>query len=184
MEAIAMILDASAAHLDPACWQRRTAGRRYGDDPSGVHLQRLRHAAGLSLHDVATALAISPDAVSQWEAGYSAPSRRHRTTLARLYRVAAVPLPIRVRERERGQQDASPSPLPPPAPPQIDGTRLRAARHAHGWTQTELADRTGVSAGAVSRWESQERAPSWEAWERLTAALGVGIEALSDHDAR
>jgi transcriptional regulator with XRE-family HTH domain len=159
MEEIAAVLDATPAELDPACWRRRTAGR-YGDDPGGVQLQRLRHAAGLSLHEVAHTLGISADAVSQWEAGYSAPAPGHRTTLARLYREAEVSLPARVRDRESRQQDASPSPTVPAAAPLVDGARLRTARHAHGWAQADLAARVGVTAPAVSRWESQERALS------------------------
>jgi transcriptional regulator with XRE-family HTH domain len=68
----------------------------------------------------------------------------------------------------------------PPAPPRIDGARLRAVRQARGWTQVALAERLGVSAAAVSRWESQGRAPSWVAWERLAAALGVELDALAE----
>jgi DNA-binding XRE family transcriptional regulator len=98
--------------------------------------------------------------------------------LARLYRVTEVPLPERLREREQGQQDASPPPMAVAASPRIDGARLREARQARGWTQPELAERVGVTAPAVSRWESQGRAPTWKAWVRLTAALGVQVDDL------
>jgi transcriptional regulator with XRE-family HTH domain len=177
MEAIAMILDATAAELDPACWQLSTTGR-YGADPAGAQLQRLRHAAGLSLHEVAETLGITPDAVSRWEAGHGSPSPRHRAPLARLYRVAEVPLPARVRARETEPQAGGPLPIVGCAPPRLDGARLRAARQAHGWTQADLAERVGVSAAAISRRESHSRAPHWAMWERVTGALGMSVEDL------
>jgi len=57
------------------------------------------------------------------------------------------------------------------------GARLRAARLARGWTQTELAgDR--VSVGYVSRLESGTRRPNPEVLEALTQRLGVSVDQL------
>lgn len=57
------------------------------------------------------------------------------------------------------------------------GTRLRAARLARGWTQTELAGDV-VSVGYVSRLESGHRRPNAEVLESLAQRLGVTIDQL------
>lgn len=57
------------------------------------------------------------------------------------------------------------------------GSRLRAARLARGWTQTELAGDL-VSVGYVSRLESGARRPNPEVLEALTQRLGVPVDRL------
>jgi transcriptional regulator with XRE-family HTH domain len=57
------------------------------------------------------------------------------------------------------------------------GSRLRAARLARGWTQTELAGDL-VSVGYVSRLESGHRRPNAEVLEALAQRLGVSIDQL------
>lgn len=57
------------------------------------------------------------------------------------------------------------------------GTRLRAARLARGWTQTELAGDM-VSVGYVSRIESGHRRPNAEVLEALAQRLGVSTDQL------
>jgi transcriptional regulator with XRE-family HTH domain len=37
----------------------------------------------------------------------------------------------------------------------MTGKQLRAMRTRRGWTQAELADRTGYSAPSISRWENE-----------------------------
>jgi transcriptional regulator with XRE-family HTH domain len=57
------------------------------------------------------------------------------------------------------------------------GSRLRAARLARGWTQTELAGEL-VSVGYVSRLESGHRRPNAEVLEALAQRLGVSTDML------
>lgn len=66
------------------------------------------------------------------------------------------------------------------------GERLRAARKEMGLTQTELAERLGISFVGVSQWESGKRNPKKETLVRLAAILDVpvsyffGTESLDD----
>ncbi len=57
------------------------------------------------------------------------------------------------------------------------GSRLRAARLARGWTQTDLAGDL-VSVGYVSRLESGHRRPNAEVLEALAQRLGVSTDML------
>ncbi|HEY3528190.1 MAG TPA: helix-turn-helix domain-containing protein [Nocardioides sp.] len=57
------------------------------------------------------------------------------------------------------------------------GQRIRAARVAKGWTQTQLAG-DDISVGYVSRIESGQRRPNSQTLEDLAARLGVPTEHL------
>lgn len=57
------------------------------------------------------------------------------------------------------------------------GDRLRAARLARGWTQTDLAGEL-VSIGYVSRLESGQRRPNAAVLEGLASRLGIAIDEL------
>jgi transcriptional regulator with XRE-family HTH domain len=58
------------------------------------------------------------------------------------------------------------------------GDRLRARIDELGWTQNDLADRLGVSAGVVSRWLSGERTPSLEMAFRIqNSEVGIAADA-------
>jgi tetratricopeptide (TPR) repeat protein len=57
------------------------------------------------------------------------------------------------------------------------GQRIRAARVAKGWTQTQLAGED-ISVGYVSRIESGQRRPNAQTLEDLAARLGVPTEHL------
>ena len=50
---------------------------------------------------------------------------------------------------------------------------VRVLRWISGWTQKELAARSGVSEGTVSRFEGGSRVPSSRTWARLCDAVGV-----------
>ncbi|MER7706392.1 tetratricopeptide repeat protein [Kitasatospora sp. NPDC097605] len=53
------------------------------------------------------------------------------------------------------------------------GTLLRQYRHSTGWTQEELAERSGISAHAISVLESGRRRPRLSSVARLATALGL-----------
>ena len=59
----------------------------------------------------------------------------------------------------------------------VFGDRLRAARLARGWTQTELAGDL-VSVGYVSRLESGQRRPNTAVLEGLASRLDIAIDEL------
>ena len=56
------------------------------------------------------------------------------------------------------------------------GTRLREAREKNGWTQAELALRTGLRPSAISHFEVGRRSPSTENLWRLLFVLKVPAE--------
>lgn len=58
------------------------------------------------------------------------------------------------------------------------GPRLRAARHARGWTLAELATQAGMSTSTLSRLESGQRQASLELLLPLTRRLGIRIDDL------
>jgi transcriptional regulator with XRE-family HTH domain len=56
--------------------------------------------------------------------------------------------------------------------------RLRELRAEAGWTQDQLAEKTGVKRGAIARWELGTREPTWCNVVSLAEALGVGTDAF------
>jgi transcriptional regulator with XRE-family HTH domain len=56
--------------------------------------------------------------------------------------------------------------------------RLRELRTEAGLTQDQLAEQAGVKRGAIARWESGTREPSWSNVIALADALGVSTEAF------
>lgn len=58
------------------------------------------------------------------------------------------------------------------------GERIRQLRKETGWSQAELADKIGVDAGRVSRYEAGRITPSADALIRLAQVLNVSIDHL------
>lgn len=54
------------------------------------------------------------------------------------------------------------------------GKRIAALRRKRGWTQEKLAQQLGVSAAAVSKWETGAGVSGYRA--ALSAGAGVGVE--------
>ena len=52
--------------------------------------------------------------------------------------------------------------------------RLRKLRSEVGYTQTQLAEKAGLSPQAIASLEQGTRGPTWETVRRLALALGVG----------
>lgn len=65
------------------------------------------------------------------------------------------------------------------------GDRLRRARTAAELTQDQLGFAVGLSKQAVAAWEGGRTYPSFEAWPKLRATLGVSLDDLicGDRDA-
>ena len=59
------------------------------------------------------------------------------------------------------------------------GERIKRYRKEKRMTQEEVADRAGVTAVSVSRWENGARDPTFRDVEKIAAALGVTMEELT-----
>ena len=58
------------------------------------------------------------------------------------------------------------------------GIKIQSERNKAGWTQTELARRSGITPSALSQIESGDRYPSTLVLSRLSNALSVSIDYL------
>jgi len=59
------------------------------------------------------------------------------------------------------------------------GARIKAARLQKGMSQTELAERLGVSQPAVAHWESGAHAPRFALLPRIAAILEIPREEIA-----
>jgi transcriptional regulator with XRE-family HTH domain len=57
-------------------------------------------------------------------------------------------------------------------------TLVRTAREARGWSQTDLAERSGVSHSGISALEKGKGAPTMTTLRKLANALGVPVAQL------
>lgn len=58
------------------------------------------------------------------------------------------------------------------------GLRLRQLRKRRGWTQGELAKRTGVATSTISKVENNQLSPTFETLLRLAEGLSIDMTAL------
>jgi putative transcriptional regulator len=61
------------------------------------------------------------------------------------------------------------------------GKRLRSLRRDREWSQSELAEKVGVSRNTINRLEIRNRKPSVELLERLAGVLGLSLPELLSH---
>lgn len=118
----------------------------------GTKLRLIRHAKGQTLAHAAKAAGISLSYLSEIERGNIAPSVKVIRGLAQVY---GVPVSGIVGEA-CGM-----------------GPKLRDMRKAQGMTQSELAERAGVSAGLVGQIEKGKVQPSLQTVEKIASVLGV-----------
>lgn len=57
------------------------------------------------------------------------------------------------------------------------GAEVARARHAHGWSQSELAAKAGIDQADLSRIERGQGNPTDRTWNRLADALGMRWES-------
>ncbi len=68
-----------------------------------------------------------------------------------------------------------------PADPRHEfGSRVRALRRAHGWSQEQLADRAALHRTYIGSVERGERNISLVNMEKIAAALGIPLSDLFD----
>ena len=70
-----------------------------------------------------------------------------------------------------------PAQAPPPARSSF-GERLRKQRELKGWSQSDLAENSGLTPAAVSQIEADSRQPSFKTLASLAAALRVSVGYL------
>ena len=63
------------------------------------------------------------------------------------------------------------------------GKRIVILRKQHGLTQEQLAERVGVSAQAVSKWENDQSCPDISTLPLLADALEVSVDHLLGREA-
>ena len=56
--------------------------------------------------------------------------------------------------------------------------RLRDAREARGFSQSDLAKRASLQSAAISHFETGRRAPSFDNLQKLATALSVSVDFL------
>ena len=84
-----------------------------GDKRRGQRLRERRKAMGLDVTELAKAIGVSQPAVSQWEIGVTAPSRKKVAKLAQILRVPVAWL-LTDDDAPSSQQGANPAAPPPP----------------------------------------------------------------------
>ncbi len=60
------------------------------------------------------------------------------------------------------------------------GSRLTELREKAGLTPEQLAQRVGMTLGAISLLERGDRSPAWATLVALATALGVGVEVFAE----
>ena len=63
-------------------------------------------------------------------------------------------------------------------------SRLRVLRAERGWSQSELADRIGVSRQAVNALETDKHDPSLGLAYRIAAVFGLAVEDIFENEHR
>jgi DNA-binding XRE family transcriptional regulator len=58
------------------------------------------------------------------------------------------------------------------------GKTIQKMRTEKGWTQTELAERSGLQQSHISRLEAGAHSPSWKTLEKIAGVLGVDVGQL------
>lgn len=67
-------------------------------------------------------------------------------------------------------------------PNSIRAVHLKALRHAAGWTQKDLGERSGIHPLMISFYEKGVREPSVDSLVAMADALGVAVDTILDRD--
>ncbi len=59
------------------------------------------------------------------------------------------------------------------------GKRIKFARKNAGLTQTELAEKLGISYQGIAQWETGKRNPKIESLQKIANALSISVEELT-----
>ena len=132
--------------------------------PFGRELKRLREELGLTQTQLAERIGRESSNISAYERGQQRPGVNTLPALAGALGVS----------RERLEQ------LLPPRPTTSTpfGRAVRELRERHGWTQEELATRSGCSEGSIRQYEHDRSLPEPRVAAALARALGVSEQRL------
>ncbi|RYG43732.1 transcriptional regulator [bacterium] len=138
----------------------------------GAQIRSLRESRRFGLSEAARRANVAKSTLSDWEHGRKVPSG------AALERILDA-LEVDGRQRARMLADSNPgyarwaledSELGPPV---HMGRMLRSLRLRQGWTQAEVAAKTGVTQSAVAKWESGDSRLEGTALHNACFALGA-----------
>lgn len=62
------------------------------------------------------------------------------------------------------------------------GERIREERELRGWSQQNLADKTGFSRSSIMNWETGRRSPQQKFIEKIAKAMNISPKDLTDED--
>ena len=145
-------------------------GVRKRASPFGQLLRQARLARGLSQHELAQRVGLSPKNLQSYETTRHCPSSQRAPQLVgRL--AAALDLDPELLERRLS--------MPRHLPPTALGRRLRELRIDRGLSQRQLAARSGNTQGGVGRYERGDSYPGSSSLSALAAALGVAEAELA-----
>ena len=130
--------------------------RRSNNNP----IANARIAKGLTQEQLACIIGVDKRQISAWERGRFYPSLLILQKIAGALDVDWVELAEAQLEKKKYSGIAN-------------------ARHEKGWTQRELAEKIGVSQGLISNYENGASTPTEAALKRLSAVLGVPVEAIA-----
>ena len=133
-----------------------------------------REQRGSSYRDVAQHVGVSRDTVQAWEAGTEQPTNVQVKRLIGMFRalryyVNLLPKELleAVKKIEPLPTQMTPDTVAPKPPPATFAEALRRARVREGFAQDEIAELLGVSAQAVSAWETDVNTPVVPNWQAM-----------------
>lgn len=147
----------------------------------GVHLRDARLASGKSMKELGEVIGVSSGAISSIERGASSPSLPELELLS-FY--LGVPIShfwsedIVSQEPHRTQNLETEKLLA--LRHRTIGALLRQARTERNFSQKDLAQRTGISASRIRRYENGETAVPLPELEQMASALGYAVDAFTD----
>ncbi len=124
---------------------------------SPATLKELRERFDVTQHELARLLDVSPVTVTAWETGKSRPRSNNLAAVAALA------------EKDQSEVDAALGRQPVP---DLTAADIKRMRKGLGLTQTAMAKLIGVSAAAVTAWETGKTMPSRESRRALGQLAG------------
>lgn len=135
-------------------------------------IRELRERRGLTVGDVARALARTSQTVSRWEQGVHAPAPKDVSALARLYGVPEADLLVAGDTDAEAAQDGRRSVR------EYFARRLRESIDQSGYTNRQIAAALHVAPQTLSNWRTGTSFPDADNQVRLCLVLGVTIADL------
>jgi len=171
------------AHAAPVSSRRTPSNARPARGAATVRLattvRRLRSEGGWTLEEVAERAGLDPRHIQLVESGSSNPTL---STLVKVARGLGSSLEMLVAglsgARERAAPAAPRGRANEPTGSAACAHRVKVERLQRGWSQAQLAERVGMSVGAIQGLELGKRSPTVRTLDAIAGALGVQIWTL------